>query len=89
MASQQVVVRLPPTWAQALDRAVRATGRSRSQIVRDALGVALGVTQRLDAPADRVSGLIGSLQSGVPDLATNTRRHVLESLRRARRAAPR
>lgn len=35
-------------------------------------------------PADRVQGLIGSLESGIPDLAENRRTRVRASLRRAR-----
>ena len=33
-------------------------------------------------PSDRVQGLLGSLESGLPDLAENHRRYVLESLTR-------
>jgi hypothetical protein len=35
-------------------------------------------------PAERVKGLIGSLASGVPDLAERHREYIIESLRRVR-----
>lgn len=44
-----------------------------------ALGTAPGRT-----PADRVRGLIGSLESGIPDLAERQRAHLLDSLKHGR-----
>ena len=59
--------------------------RKRSEIVRLAprewLGTAPGSGVRA---ADRVRSLIGSLESGVPDLAEKHRAHIIESLRRGR-----
>jgi hypothetical protein len=40
--------------------------------------------QRGARPADRVRGLIGSLTSGVPDLAERHREYIIEALRRGR-----
>ena len=45
---------------------------------REFLGTAAG---RRGRPADRVRHLIGSLESGVPDLARKHRAYVLESLK--------
>ncbi len=81
----QLTVRLPAELSRALERAARRLQRKQSDIVRLALreflGVAAGTAAR---PADRVRGLIGSLESGVPDLADKHRAHILESLRRGR-----
>ena len=85
MASQQVVVRLPEELAGDLERHATATKRRRSDILRDALRIYLGRAGGLATThAANVSHLIGSLQSGRPALAENSRRYVLESLRRGR-----
>ena len=81
----QLTVRLPEDLSQALRAASRRMQRKHSDIVRLALREYLGVSpgSRL-RPADRVRGLIGSLESGVPDLAEKHRSYIIESLRRGR-----
>jgi len=81
----QVTVRLPADLRIALRAASRRLQRKRSDIVRLALREYLGATGgRAFRPADRVRSLIGSLDSGVPDLAERHRDYILESLRRGR-----
>ncbi len=81
----QITVRLPDRLGKALERAKRRTRRRTSDIVRLALGEYLRIeVQRGERPADRVRGLIGSLASGIPDLAERHREHILESLKRGR-----
>lgn len=81
----QVTVRLPEDLSRALAASSRRLQQKRSEIVRLALrefpGEAAGSRTR---PADRVHGLIGSLESGVPDLAEEHRAYVVEFLRRGR-----
>lgn len=85
MATQQLVVRIPTDMDQDLRRVARATGRGRSEIVRDALRAYLGpATAATVRPVERIRHLLGALESGVPTLARDHRAHVLESLRRAR-----
>ena len=81
----QLTVRLPEDLSHALEAASRQMQRKHSDIVRLALREYLGVASgsRL-RPADRVRSLIGSLESGVPDLADEHRSCVIESLRRGR-----
>ena len=75
----QLTVRLPDELSEALEAAAVRLRRKRGEIVRIALGQFLGLdTGR--PPADRVRGLLGSLESGMPDLAEEHRRYVLESL---------
>jgi Arc/MetJ-type ribon-helix-helix transcriptional regulator len=82
---EQLTVRLPQDLSRALRVAARRMQRRNSEIVRLALREFLGVPPRSVArPADRVRGLIGALESGVPDLAENHRAHILASLRRGR-----
>ena len=81
----QITVRLPADLSQALRRASRRLRRKNSDIVRMALEAFLGTgAQRGARPADRVRSLIGSLTSGVPDLAERHREYVIEALRRGR-----
>ena len=84
MASQ-VTVRLPDDLDQALKAASRRMQRKSSEIVRMALEEFLGEKgTRRGYPADRVRHLIGSLESGIPDLAERHRAYVLESIKRGR-----
>ncbi len=78
----QVTVRLPKQLSAALEHARRRSGRKTSDIVRAALQDYLHVVS--GKPAERVRGLIGSLDSGVPDLAGQHRAYILESLKRGR-----
>jgi hypothetical protein len=80
MASQ-LTVRLPDDLHRALRSAARRMQRKNSEIVRLALREFLGTqTQSGRRPADRVRTLLGSLESGVPDLAARHREYILRSL---------
>ena len=81
----QLTVRLPDDLDRALRTAARRMQRKNSDIVRLALREFLGAPGRpRGRPIDRVRALIGSLESGVPDLATRHREYVLRSLTRRR-----
>ena len=81
----QLTVRLPDDLDRALKAATRRMQRRSSDIVRLALREFLGgARQRPGRPIDRVRGLIGSLESGIPDLAARHRDYVLRSLTRGR-----
>ena len=84
MASQ-ITVRVPDRLRKALEEAARRTRRKASEVVRMALSEYL----RIESPSEkrsaaRVRRLVGSLESGIPDLAERHRDYVLESLRRGR-----
>jgi hypothetical protein len=81
---EQVTVRLPEDLSRALRLASQRMQRKSSDIVRLALRQFLGTPAAGTRPADRVKGLIGSLESGVSDLAEKHRAYLLESLRRGR-----
>jgi metal-responsive CopG/Arc/MetJ family transcriptional regulator len=81
----QITVRLPRELSKALEAAARRTRRRRSDVIRLSLVAYLSPeSARPGRPIDRVRGLIGSLQSGIPDLAEKHRKYVLESLKNAR-----
>jgi hypothetical protein len=83
--SDQLTVRLSPELARALRAASRQMQRKSSEIVRMALREFLGLAgPDHSSPSERVRGLIGSLDSGVPDLARKHRASILESLKHGR-----
>jgi metal-responsive CopG/Arc/MetJ family transcriptional regulator len=81
----QVTVRIPEDLKRALDEASHKMQRKSSEIVRMALRAFLQPAPGPDTrPADRVRGLVGSLESGVADLAERHRAYVVESLKHGR-----
>lgn len=81
----QLTVRLPSDLSGALERASRQSGRKASEIVRAALRDYLSAPSAVGPrPAERVRGLVGSLDSGLPDLAEQHRKYIVESLARGK-----
>ena len=81
----QITVRLPTPLGRTLRRTARRLGRRPSDVVRMALEAYLrGAQPSGGKPADHVEHLIGSLASGVPDLAERHREYVLAALKHAR-----
>ena len=80
----QITVRLPRELSRALDAAARRSRRRRSEVIRLSLVAYLMPGASRGRPIDRVRGLIGSLESGIPYLAENHRKYILESLKNAR-----
>lgn len=59
--------------------------RKPSEVVRMAVAEFLQMPdESTDAPAKRVSHLMGSVETGIPDLAVRHREYVLKKLRRGR-----
>jgi len=82
---RQLTLRMPANLATKLDRVARDTRRKRSEVVRLALEQFLGeVDTKADRrPIDLVRDLLGSVESGVPDLGQRHRDYLLRRLRRA------
>lgn len=81
----QITVRLPAPLGRKLRHTSRRLKRRPSDIVRTALEVFLqAAPPPEEKPARRVEHLIGSLASGVPDLADRHRDYVLAALKNAR-----
>jgi hypothetical protein len=86
---RQITIRLPVRLFDDLRNVAERLHRSRSDVARIALrsyiensGV-LGA--REDAPMEKVRDLIGSVESGVPDLGYAHREHVLSVIREGRK----
>ena len=81
----QITVRLPTRLGRTLRRTSRRLGRRPSHVVRMALEAFLqGAPPAPSKPVERVEHLLGSLSSGVPDLAERHREYVLASLKHGR-----
>ncbi len=82
---KQLTVRIPEDLHRALRQAARRSQRKASEIVRLALQAYLEpVPDRPGWAYDRVRDLIGSLDSGISDLAERHSEYFLESLKRGR-----
>jgi len=82
----QVTFRLNRDLVRRIDRLAREAGRRRSEVLREAaeayVDLAEGGTG--ERPAERVRDLIGSLKTGVPDLAARHSEYLQRTLRRGR-----
>ena len=82
---RQLTLRMPADLATKLDKVAKHTRRRRSEIVRLALEQFLGDADTKDErrPIELVRDLLGSMESGVPDLGQRHREYLLKRLRRA------
>lgn len=81
----QMTVRLPAELSQALRRMSRQLRRKNSDVVRMALEAFLQAGALTgQRPSERVRPLIGSLASGIPDLAERHREYIIELLKHGR-----
>lgn len=82
---RQLTLRMPANLAAKLDRVARNTRRKRSEVVRLALEQFLSEadTKAERRPIDLVRDLLGSVESGVPDLGQHHRDWLLRRVRRA------
>lgn len=81
----QITVRLPAPLGRRLRQTSRRLGRRPSAVVRMALEAFLqGSPPAAGRPVERVKHLVGSLSSGIPDLAERHREYVLASLKHVR-----
>ena len=79
----QLTLRLPEALSEKLERSARRLRRKRSDVVRLALEQFLE-TEPETRPIERVRDLLGSVESGVPDLGQRHREYLVRRLRRDR-----
>ena len=80
----QITVRLPTPLGRSLRRTSRRLGRRPSDVVRMALEAFLRAPPAASKPVESVEHLLGSLSSGIPDLAERHREYVLAALKHVR-----
>ena len=80
---QQLTLRLPADLAARLDQTAKRLQRKRSEVVRLALEQYLAV-ETDGKPVERVRDLLGSVESGLPDLGQRHREYLLHRLRHGR-----
>lgn len=82
--NRQLTVRITEELEEQVEAIARKLHRKRSDVVRLALKrfVQEEGASRGDKPYDRVKELIGSVESGVPDLGSNHREHLKSRFRR-------
>jgi hypothetical protein len=80
---RQLTMRLPADLADKLERSAKRLKRKRSEVVREALEQYLD-TQPEVRPIERVRDLLGSVESGIPDLGQRHREYLIRRLRRGR-----
>lgn len=85
--NEQITVRVPKELRQKIEHAARRSGLRKSDIARQALEEYLSATERIsdERPINMVKNLIGSVNSGKPDLGEMHREHLIKRL--ARRSA--
>ena len=80
---RQLTVRLPADLAERLEQAAKRLQRNRSEVVRLALQQYLAA-QIDEHPIERVRDLLGSVESGIPDLGQRHREYLIQRLRHGR-----
>ena len=79
----QLTLRLPGALNEKLELSAKRLKRKRSDVVRLALEQFLETAPEIH-PVERVRDLLGSVESGVPDLGQNHREHLIRRLRRGK-----
>ena len=82
----QLCVRIDDRLGALLEARARSLGLRRSDVVRRALEREVGAAAAADqAPLlERMGDLVGSVESGLPDLGSRHREHIIERLRHDR-----
>ncbi len=80
----QLTVRLTDELEEGVAALARKLHRKRSDVVRIALERFMREEGKVqdDRPYERVKNLLGSVESGVPDLGANHREHLKSKFRR-------
>jgi predicted DNA-binding protein len=85
-----LTVRVDVKTERLLQRLARKRGRTKSEVIRDAIGVLAKTVEAQEAterPFDKVRDLIGSVHGGPKDLSTRTGEAFRQALVNRRRKA--
>ncbi len=80
----QMTIRMPDEYKSRIEEISGKTGLRKSDIARMAIKKFLedfDIQSRGERASDKAQDLIGIVSSGIPDLGTNHRRHLLKLMR--------
>ena len=79
----QMTIRLPKILADGLEEASARLGLKKSDLARMAIREFLGSEESVPVgrPYEKLRGLIGSVESGIGDLGSAHREHLIKRLR--------
>jgi hypothetical protein len=84
----ELSVRIDPEMADLVERIARQTGRTKSEVVREALETlrARAIRRRVKSPAETMARLIGCWDSGGQRLSEHTGEHFARLLQERKHA---
>lgn len=84
----QMTIRMPDEYKSRIEEVSGKTGLRKSDIARMAIKKFLedfDIQSRGERPSNKAQDLIGVVSSGIPDLGTNHRRHLINLMRDQKR----
>lgn len=80
---QQITIRMPEEDISEIERLAKSMGLKKSDITRLAIRKFLDAHRAEKNPSlyDRAKNLIGVVQSGIPDLGLNHRKHLIKKIK--------
>jgi hypothetical protein len=81
----QLTIRMPDEYDEKINKIAHTMGLKKSDIARLAIKeyIAKNETIVQKKPYDKVSHLLGIVESGIPDLGLNHRQHILNKIRKS------
>lgn len=84
MGNELITIRLPRDLDRELSALAKKLRLSRSDVVRMALQKFTSEFEESgNRPYEKVKNLLGVVESGIPDLGSDHRKHLLERIKRA------
>ena len=82
---QQITIRMTEEDLSRIEHIAKSTGLKKSDITRMAIRIFVdGYKPENGTPIyDKVKHLVGVVESGVPDLGLNHRKHLIDKIRKA------
>ncbi len=83
----QWVVKVPDSLVRALDARAKRLARTRSEVVRMAIQQYMDMPdgKKMERASEKIENYFGSVDSGIPDLATQHRKYIIEILQHKQR----
>ena len=80
---QQITIRMPDEDISRIDQLAKSMGLKKSDVTRLAIRKFLDANKLENLPSlyDRAKNLIGVVESGLPDLGLNHRKHLINKIK--------